>query len=97
MAKLLYLVHRMPYPLYKGDEVHSYHLLKHLAEKHQVFVGRFISDPADAVHDEALCAQWADLERRVAQASRRYTWAPHMAMLDPQRPVTCVQERRVAA
>ena len=31
MAKLLYLVHRLPYPPNKGDKVRSYHLLTHLA------------------------------------------------------------------
>jgi sugar transferase (PEP-CTERM/EpsH1 system associated) len=59
MANLLYLVHRMPYPPNKGDKVRSYHLLKHLAEKHQVYVGTFIDDPDDAVHIDklrALCA-----------------------------------------
>ncbi len=59
MANVLYLVHRMPYPPNKGDKVRSYHLLKHLAKQHQVFVGTFIDDPADAVHVpklRALCA-----------------------------------------
>ena len=60
MAKLLYLVHRMPYPPNKGDKVRSYHLLKHLAQRHQVFVGTFIDDPDDAAHIatlRGLCAQ----------------------------------------
>lgn len=59
MAKLLYLVHRMPYPPNKGDKVRSYHLLKHLAQRHQVFVGTFIDDPDDAQHVDklrSLCA-----------------------------------------
>ena len=59
MAHLLYLVHRMPYPPDKGDKVRSYHLLKHLAQRHQVFVGTFIDDPDDAAHIDhlrALCA-----------------------------------------
>lgn len=59
MANLLYLVHRMPYPPNKGDKVRSYHLLKHLTEKHRVFVGTFIDDPDDAVHVDklrSLCA-----------------------------------------
>jgi len=58
MGRLLYLVHRLPYPPNKGDKVRSYHLLKHLAEKHQVFLGTFIDDPADEVHVpqvQAIC------------------------------------------
>ena len=40
MARLLYLVHRLPYPPNKGDKVRSYHLLRHLLdaghEVHQI-------------------------------------------------------------
>ena len=50
MGKLLYLVHRMPYPPNKGDKVRSYHLLKHLQQNHQVFLGTFIDDPDDVQH-----------------------------------------------
>ena len=44
---LLYLVHRLPYPPNKGDKVRSYHLLKHLAAEHQIFLGTFVDDPQD--------------------------------------------------
>ncbi|TDP74607.1 TIGR03087 family PEP-CTERM/XrtA system glycosyltransferase [Roseateles toxinivorans] len=47
MAKILYLVHRLPYPPNKGDKVRSYHLLKHLAKRHEVFLGTFVDDPED--------------------------------------------------
>jgi len=47
MSNLLYLVHRLPYPPNKGDKVRSYHLLKHLAARHRVFLGTFIDDPQD--------------------------------------------------
>ena len=59
MAKLLYLVHRLPYPPNKGDKVRSYHLLKHLAARHEVFLGTFIDDAEDEQYVEtvrALCA-----------------------------------------
>ena len=59
MAKLLYLVHRLPYPPDKGDKVRSYHLLKHLLAQHQVHLGSFIDDPDDERHVpalQALCA-----------------------------------------
>jgi sugar transferase (PEP-CTERM/EpsH1 system associated) len=54
MANLLYLVHRLPYPPNKGDKVRSYHLLKHLAARHRVFLGTFIDDPADEIHVETV-------------------------------------------
>ncbi len=44
---LLYLCHRIPYPPNKGDKIRSFHLLKHLAQGHRVFLGGFI----DAVED----------------------------------------------
>ena len=59
MANLLYLVHRLPYPPNKGDKVRSFHLLKHLAARHRVFLGTFIDDPDDEVHVgtvRAMCA-----------------------------------------
>lgn len=57
MAKILYLVHRMPYPPNKGDKVRSYHLLRHLAERHQVHLGTFIDDPEDEAHVDTV-KQW---------------------------------------
>ena len=61
MANLLYLVHRMPYPPNKGDKVRSYHLLKHLAARHRVFLGTFMDDPEDAQHIDTLRAICAGL------------------------------------
>jgi sugar transferase (PEP-CTERM/EpsH1 system associated) len=57
MAKILYLVHRMPYPPNKGDKVRSYHLLRHLAERHQVYLGTFVDDPDDLAHVDTV-RQW---------------------------------------
>jgi sugar transferase (PEP-CTERM/EpsH1 system associated) len=50
MADILFLVHRLPYPPNKGDKVRSYHLLKHLAARHRVFLGTFIDDPDDEAY-----------------------------------------------
>lgn len=50
MANLLYLVHRLPFPPDKGDKVRSYHLLRHLVERHRVFLGTFVDDAADERH-----------------------------------------------
>ncbi|WP_137918838.1 TIGR03087 family PEP-CTERM/XrtA system glycosyltransferase [Hydrogenophaga sp. 2FB] len=61
MANLLYLVHRLPYPPNKGDKVRSYHLLRHLLQKHRVFLGTFIDDPDDEQHLPTLKAMCPDL------------------------------------
>ena len=54
MAKLLYLVHRLPYPPNKGDKVRSYHLLKHLVARHEVHLGTFVDDPEDEAHVQTV-------------------------------------------
>ncbi len=54
MAKLLYLTHRIPYPPTKGDKIRSFHFLKCLAHKHQVFLGTFVDDPNDLEHARAI-------------------------------------------
>ena len=54
MSNLLYLVHRLPYPPNKGDKVRSFHLLKHLAARHRIFLGTFIDDPQDEAYVEKL-------------------------------------------
>lgn len=69
MGNVLYLVHRLPFPPNKGDKVRSYHLLKHLAAQHRVFLGTFIDDPEDEVHVERVRAMCADLH--VAELSPR--------------------------
>lgn len=61
MAKLLYLVHRLPYPPNKGDKVRSYHLLKHLAQQHQIYLGSFVDDPADEACLETVKRFCADM------------------------------------
>jgi sugar transferase (PEP-CTERM/EpsH1 system associated) len=69
MARLLYLVHRLPYPPNKGDKVRSYHLLKHLAQRHEVFLGTFIDDPADEAYLDTV---------------RGYCAGMHVARLSPR-------------
>ena len=69
MANLLYLVHRLPYPPNKGDKVRSFHLLKHLAARHRVYLGTFIDDPEDEVHLDAVRGYCADMH--VARLSPR--------------------------
>jgi sugar transferase (PEP-CTERM/EpsH1 system associated) len=66
---LLYLVHRLPYPPNKGDKVRSFHLLKHLARRHEVFLGTFIDDPADEVHVDTVSSYCAGMH--VARLSPR--------------------------
>lgn len=57
MARILFLVHRIPYPPNKGDKIRSWHFLKHLAAKHDVHLGYYIDDKRDLAHVSVLEAQ----------------------------------------
>ncbi len=70
MARILYLVHRLPYPPNKGDKVRSYHLLRHLAERHEVLLGTFVDDPEDEPH-VATVRQWCADVKAVRLHPRR--------------------------
>ena len=70
MANILYLVHRLPSPPNKGDKVRSYHLLKHLAKEHNVYLGTFVDDPEDEVHIETVRNLCTDLH--VARLEPRF-------------------------
>lgn len=50
MKKLLYLVHRLPYPPNKGDKISSYNMLKYFSARWRVHLGTFIDDPEDWQH-----------------------------------------------
>lgn len=47
MEPLLLLLHRIPRPEARGDEVRSYHLLLYLATRYRVHLGVFVDDHAD--------------------------------------------------
>jgi sugar transferase (PEP-CTERM/EpsH1 system associated) len=59
---LLVLVHRIPYPPNKGDKIRSYNELRHLSQRHRVFLGCLADQPEDLVHVPALAALTAGLE-----------------------------------
>ena len=59
--RVLYLAHRVPYPPNKGEKIRAFHLLRHLASRHQVYLGAFMDDPADAQYVDALRPYCADL------------------------------------
>ncbi|CCE23118.1 TIGR03087 family PEP-CTERM/XrtA system glycosyltransferase [Methylotuvimicrobium alcaliphilum] len=58
---LLFLVHRIPYPPNKGDKIRSFHFLKALSQRYQIFLGSFIDDPNDW--------QYADTVKNYCQES----------------------------
>lgn len=52
--KILYLVHRIPYPPNKGDKIRSYHILKELNKHFKVYLGSFIDDINDRQYKSIL-------------------------------------------
>lgn len=60
MKNLLFLAHRIPYPPNKGDKIRSFHFLKHLSSKYNVYLGTFIDDKNDWQYTakvDALCTE----------------------------------------
>lgn len=47
MKKLLYLVHRLPYPPNKGDKISSNNMLNYFSTRWRVHLGTFVDDPED--------------------------------------------------
>jgi polysaccharide biosynthesis protein PslH len=80
MARLLYLVHRLPYPPNKGDKVRSYHLLRHLATRHEVLLGTFVDAAEDEPH-VATVRQWCADVKAVRLRPRRAKVASLTALL----------------
>jgi sugar transferase (PEP-CTERM/EpsH1 system associated) len=45
--EILFLAHRVPFPLNRGDRIRSYHLLKHLAERADVSLATLADEPLE--------------------------------------------------
>ncbi len=61
MKKLLYLVHRLPFPPNKGDKISSNNMLNYFSARWRVHLGTFVDDPEDW--------QYADVVRRKCEDS----------------------------
>lgn len=61
MKKLLYLVHRLPFPPNKGDKISSNNMLNYFSGRWRVHLGTFIDDPEDW--------QYADVVRQKCEDS----------------------------
>jgi glycosyltransferase involved in cell wall biosynthesis len=58
VAHILFLTQVLPYPLDAGAKVRQYHMLRHLAQSHQVTLGSFTrpDDPPEAIdHLQGIC------------------------------------------
>ncbi|MDE2008185.1 MAG: TIGR03087 family PEP-CTERM/XrtA system glycosyltransferase [Rhodospirillales bacterium] len=62
MRDLLFISHRIPYPLNKGEKIRGYNLLRHLGRSYRVHLGCLIDDPADRAHVAHLREVCAEVE-----------------------------------
>ncbi len=58
--KLLYLVHRIPFPPNKGDKIRSFNILKFLARHYQIYLATFVDDHNDWQYLSGLDKYCAD-------------------------------------
>ncbi len=49
MARILFLAHRAPFPPDKGEKIRAFHILRHLASKHDVWLGALTDQSVDPV------------------------------------------------
>lgn len=56
MRDVLFLTHRIPYPLNKGEKIRAYHALRYLQARSRVHLGTFIDHPDDERHAGMLAA-----------------------------------------
>ena len=69
--KLLYIAHRIPYPPDKGDKIRSFHQVRHLGERHDLWCAFFVDNLCDMPHVDAL-RPWCR-ELRAIPISRRWS------------------------
>lgn len=60
MKKLLYLVHRLPYPPNKGDKISSHNMLQFFSRNWRVHLGTFVDDAEDWQYVEHVRQQCED-------------------------------------
>jgi sugar transferase (PEP-CTERM/EpsH1 system associated) len=59
MQNLLFISHRIPWPLNKGEKIRGWNLIQHMSAKYRVHLGCVVDDPADMAHVaklESVCA-----------------------------------------
>lgn len=84
--KILFLVHRIPYPPNKGDKIRSYHELVHLARRHEVSLACFVDRPEEMAHVETLKGLCASVD--AVPLDPRWARAKSAAGLLGRRPLS---------
>ena len=86
MSNVLFLVHRIPFPPDKGDKIRSYNLLRHLQERHKIYLGGFVDREEDWKHVAELEAFCEEIKfRRIGRLRSRLS---AMSSLLRRRPLS---------
>jgi len=86
MRRLLFLVHRCPYPPEKGEKIRAWHMLEHLLQSWQVDLGFLVDDPADLAHLPYLRSRCASVTHRAV--GRKIQMARALMQVRPGLPLT---------
>jgi polysaccharide biosynthesis protein PslH len=86
VRNLIFISHRIPYPLTKGEKIRGYNLITHMAQSYRVHLGCLIDDPNDwqhVPHLKMICADVAafGIDKRAQKLKA-------MARLRPGRSLT---------
>ena len=60
LKNLIFISHRMPWPLNKGEKIRGWNLLQHLSKTYRIHLGVVVDDPADMAHVDRMrtvCAE----------------------------------------
>jgi sugar transferase (PEP-CTERM/EpsH1 system associated) len=50
MKELIFISHRMPWPLNKGEKIRAFNIIQHLRPRYAIHLGCVVDDPADMAH-----------------------------------------------
>ena len=82
---LLFISHRFPYPLTKGEKIRGYKLITHFAKTYRVYLGCIVDDPADWQHVDHLRTICTDVA--AFGINRRWQKVKALAQIRPGRPL----------
>jgi len=54
MRDLIFISHRIPWPLNKGEKIRGWNLIQHLKPHYRIHLGCVVDDPADMAHVERM-------------------------------------------
>lgn len=79
---LLFLTHRVPHPPNRGDRIRTFHFLRHLAARADVYLAAFVDEPVDPETQSVLKQLCADVAYVPVDPIRRWARAGWSLLTD---------------